>query len=437
VRRALWALLVAAMALLAVSVTHDATAQQDLRYRFRIDKPGGKDLPLALPLPTGDNALSRELWDVVKRDLEISGWFRILDSRAFIEPEGAGLRPGSFEWSDWDVPGAVVLAKTRLAQEGNVLRSEVWVYDVPGRGKLAAKAFSGPEGQVRKLGHRIADQIILAVTGQPGIFSTRLAAVSKRTGNKEVYLMDLDGEGVIPITRNKSINLQPSWSPQGDALLFTSYRAGNPDLYLADLKSAKTRRLSSRPGINTGASWSPLGNLIALTLSVGGDTDIYTIEPYTGKEVARLTRSAGIDVSPSWAPDGSQVAFVSERSGSPQIYRMSAAGGGAERVTFQGSHNTDPSWSPDGERIAYVGRDGRFDVFTVQTDGKKVIRLTQGQGDNEDPSWSPDGRYIAFASNRSGGEHIYVATADGRHQIQVSQGRGAWTNPAWSPILGW
>ena len=405
---------------------------------FDVGSPGRRNVPIAIPQPKGDDpAVVQEFWSVLRRDLEISGWFEIIDPNAYIESVTAGLRPGSFRYQDWTVPGAVVLAKTRIDHTAEKVRAEVWTYDIPGTQKLSGRAFSArPEG-TRTVAHRAANAIIQAVTGTESIFNTRFAAVNARSGNKEIYLVDVDGHGAMPVTRNGSINLQPAWSPTGNALVFTSYRAGNPDLYVADLVKATTRRISARSGLNIGPAWCPLGDRVAVTLSNGGNADIYTIEPYSGKEIARLTSSPGIDASPAWSPGGSQIVFVSERSGGAQIYVMNVDGSGVRRVSFHGSHNTDPAWSPRGDRIAYVTREGHFDIVTCDLEGRGLQRITQSQGDNEDPTWSPDGRYIGFTSTRTGSSHIWLSTADGYHHAQITQDKGGWSNPAWSPPLSW
>lgn len=395
------------------------------------------DIPIALPAPVGGASASDEYWRVLRRDLEISGWFRIIDAKAYVEPAGAGVKPGEFDFGHWRTPGATVLAKTVLSGGADGQRAEVWVYDVSGAQKLGAKAFSGPASATRTLAHRTADTIIQLVTQQRSFFDTRIAFAGNFGGNKEIYVMDVDGGGRRQITKNKSINLKPRWNASGSSLCFTGYANGNPDLYVADLLKSQVRRISARTGINTGCNWAPSGDRIALTLSSGGDSDIYTIDPLAGSQIARLTNSPGIDVSPSFSPDGSRVAFVSERGGGPQIYVMNADGSGAKRVTFSGSHNTDPAWSPKGDKIAFVGRDGGFDVFTVNIDGTGMQRITQGAGDNEDPSWSPEGDFVAYSSTRSGAAHIWLSNLDGSHQVQVTQGSGGYSNPHWSGHLSW
>jgi TolB protein len=428
-------LALAAVPLLATLAVPLATAQDEINRTILIDvaAPGRTRFPIALPSTIGSSEAA-EFFAVVKNDLTLSGWFDIIDENAYIEPSGTGVRPGEFQFSDWDVTGALGLAKTSISGSGGQFRSEVWVYDIAGERKLGAKAFSTAD--VRALAHKTANEIIFQLTGQQGVFNTRFAAVQRFNGNKEVVVVDFDGYNPRRITRNGSINLQPSWDSSGSKLAFTSYLGGNPDLYVANLGSGSITRLSARSGINTGATWSPAG-ILALTLSPGGDPDIYTIDSRTGEQIARLTHTTGIDTSPSFSPDGSQLAFVSERSGGAQIYVMNVDGSGVRRVTFEGGHNTDPAWSPAGDQIAYVSRSGVFDVYTVRLDGRGVTRITQGMGDNEDPSWSPGGHYIAFSSTRTGSAHIWMSTADGYHQVQLTSGGGGYTNPAWSPSLSW
>ena len=160
--------------------------------------------------------------------------------------------------------------------------------------------------------------------------------------------------------------------------------------------------------------------------------EIYKIRASDAEVVQRLTRSGGSDLSPSLSGDNAQIAFVSDRGGTPQIYLMSAGGGSAKRLTFQGNQNTTPKFSPRSDKplIAFTGRDerGSFDIFVYDLKTGKIDRMTQNQGSNYDPAWSPDGRLLVYASSRGG---LFVLNPETRHELQIY--RGGAHSPSWGP----
>lgn len=414
---------------------------------FVIEVPGGNDVPMALPAPqtpSGDpGGLASEIYDTLYRDLELSGYFTIVDPDAYIE-QGKGVEPGTFEFSDWSFLKVAVLVKTRVLPAGDTtcdpggqkVCADVFVYYVVSGDTLLKTRYRAEGKSARHLGHRVANAVVLAVTGRKGFFGAQIAAVGSQGGNKEIYVMDIDGKGVMPVTRNGSINLSPAWSPDGRSLAWTSYKKSNPDLYVKDLVSGRTRVLSNHKGINTSPAYHPGGTKLALARSEDGDSDIYLVDQKTGNQLERITKGGGIDVSPNFSADGSKIAFASERSGGSQIYMTELGSGDTSRITFVGDFNTDPVISPNGDKLAFVGRsEGGFDVFVAEIGGRNVMRITQDMGDNEDPAWSPDGMYLVFSSTRNGRSEIWLSTADGRHQLPVTRS-GGWTQPTWSPRDG-
>ncbi|MFT4626172.1 MAG: TolB protein [Myxococcota bacterium] len=408
-----------------------------------IDVPGRADIPLAAPrpqTPEGDpRRTAEEAWQTLLADLRLSGYFLVLDPAAYIE-RGGGVEPDTFEWSAWAPLRTAVLVKTRLLPPGNAECDptgqatclDVFVYHAAGNTLLAKKRLRSSTDSARYLGHRAADMVLEAVTGQKGIFGSRIAAVSKQGGNKELMLVDIDGKGVVSITRNGSINLSPSFAPDGGSVAWTSYKKGNPDVYVKELATGRTRVISNKLGVNVSPSWSPDGTRIAVARTGEADSDIAVLDARTGALLKQVTRGGGIDVSPDWSPDGSMLVFASERSGGSQLYTYEMTSAALARITHTGDFNIDPVFSPDGSEIAFVSREtGGFDIYVIGADGRNIRRITQDAGDNEDPSWSPDGRYLVFSSTRNGRSEIWLSTADGRHQAPVTRS-GGWSQPTWA-----
>jgi len=393
-----------------------------------------RKISLAIPPPVtqggGENReIPREVADALRFDMELTGRYTILDTSA---ASGTGIRPGEFDFAPWRAVGAELLLKSGYTLSGSQVILECRLYDVASGKQLLAKRFSGGMRDIRRMAHTFADEILLFATNEKGPFTGKIAFVSKRSGNKEIYLMDYDGHHVQRITANRSINLNPDFSPSGREIIYTSYKKGNPDLYRRDLFSTAESRISAHPGINITGSWSPDGNRIALSLSRDGNAEIYVISK-DGRQMTRLTRTSAINTSPSWSPDGSRIAFLSDRLGKPQIFVMNSDGSNPSRLTTSGAYNVSPAWSPKGDRILYCRQhSGGFQIHSIATDGSDDRQLTT-DGSNEHPRWSPDGRFITFSSTRNGGQAIYVMRADGTGQTRVSRGGNSDSHPVWSP----
>ena len=440
-RKALPAILITL--LLTLSVSDRPFYSQ---VKGKIVGPGAERYPMAVsPLrnrAAGEDkrGVSESIADAIVFDLNLSGWFRVLDRSAYIEhPQRTGITLGAFDFKNWSTIGAEGLVKGGFNVQGEDLAVELYLFDVYQSKEIVGKRYNGKVKDLRRIAHRFADEIIFQFTGIQGAFNTRIAYVSTGgSGFKEIYYAHLDGGEKAQLTNNRTINLAPSWSPDGRLLLYTSYKQGHPGLYLYDVVAGRETRIGDRSGSNISGRWSPNGRSIAVAFERGGNTDIYLLDR-SGKAVRRLTDDPGIDVSPTWSPDGSRLAFVSDRSGSPQIYIMEVATGRSQRLTYSGDYNTSPDWSrkgDKGERIAYTGRvGGRFQIFSLSAQGGDPQQLTDS-GNNEDPSWSPDGRFLVFSSNRSGRYQLYIMGDTGENQQRLTASGGDDTSPSWSPRLG-
>ncbi len=405
---------------------------------------GGKVWPFAvsgLKNQAGDDQHQVSgLFDrIVSRDLELSGYYRIIDPHTYIEdPDKSGFDIGQFNFADWSSINAAFLVKGAVEVNGPKVRVTAMLFDVYQQRRLMGKTFTGETSDVPRMARRFADAILKAITGIEGPFDTRLAFVSTRGGRfKEIYTQTIDGDDLLQVTHNPTINLFPSWDRDAGHLLYLSYKSMSPGLYLANLAQRREIRLTSPHGAVIGGALSPDGQSVIAAVENNGATNLYLMDD-TGHETSELTNTSGINVSPAFSPDGQAIAFTSDRSGTPQIYTMPSAGGAAHRVTYSGDYNTTPEISPKGDMIAYQGRDnGRFDIFVIPISGGQPTKLTDAEGSNESPSWSPDARYLAFSSTRGGKSRIYILQVESRKIISsITEGNGNDSNPAWSWWLG-
>ncbi len=410
-----------------------------------IDQSSGKTLRLALQRFVARQpeaqTLAGELQTALEGGLDFAGLFTRLNESAFLEPvmSPALDAPPPIQCGNWSQIGADGLVQGQIEVTTEGVRALFRVQDVAlCKSLIASKRYTGRPENVRRMGKAIADDIVAAFTGKPGVADTELAFSSERTGKREIYVMDADGGNQRAATRNNSISTFPSWSPDSTSVVYTSYRYKNrPWLYVvARGRTSPGRILASLPESTRlyRAVYDPSGEKLAVVASVDGVSEIFVASSFaSGGGMTRLTHDRFIDVGPSWSPDGRRIAFVSDRTGAPQIYVMDADGGNVKRLTFDGSYNTSPAWSPDGRWIAYETRvGGQFDLWKIDPESGANLPVVTHPRSDEHPSWSPDGRKLAFSSTRYGRADIFVVDELGRNPIRLTD-QGENTNPAWGP----
>ncbi len=422
--------------LAAILVPGRALAAYDY---ININNPFLRKIPLAVPVFKAQSGGQDELEaavanaDLLAETLDFTAYFKILDRASFLDdPSRPKIAETEISFANWTGVGADLLITGGVVLGVESVEFELRLFDTYKQKMLLGKRYRGNIGDQRQIIRRFCAEVIYLLTGQRGIFESRLAFVSNGTGNKEIYICEFDGHNPQPFTRNGAINLSPAWSSDGQWLAYTSYARGNPDLYIRNL-SDKRGAVVSKKGLNITPAWVPGAFQLAATLSFEGDQEIYLLTG-TGEIIKRLTRSGGSDVSPSFSPDGKRMAFVSSRSGSPQIYVQEVDSGSAARLTFEGTYNTQPAWSPRGDRIVYTARIGdRHQICLIGLDGRGAVQLTRSSGDNESPAWAPDGSLIVFSSTRGGSSAIYIMTAFGTDQRRLLDLPGEQSSPKWSP----
>jgi TolB protein len=427
----------ASLAILASAALLAFPAAGAERPTLIIGSPSFQPLPIAISAFVGDGDArgAAETTDVVRGDLALSGLFDVLDPRGFLADPSEGFSPASIRFARWSDVGAEGLVRARVRREGADAVADLHVYEVRAGREMLSATLRAHLAQQRALGHRIADAIIRLYTGEPGVFSTQIAAIRKAKGLFELVLFDADGRNPRVLLSERSILLAPAWRPDGKEILLTSYRGGRPELWALRLADKAFRRVGQVPN-SMGGVYSPDGKRIAFAATEGGNSDVWVMDA-EGGNARRITSDPALDLSPSWSPDGKKIAFVSDRAGTPQIYVMNADGSNVRRLTFQGNYNQTPQWSPRGDLLAFTARDERkvFDLFVVSIDSGKIDRITQDQGrTNEDPTWAPTGRLIAFRSDRSGAAQLLVSDPKGDRQTAVAGGVGDLSAPAWGPL---
>jgi TolB protein len=408
------------------------------RVYIDITQPSFERIPIAIPdfkrQTAEQSQLARDMGETLANDLDYSGVFRPLDPKGFLEdPQAVGLTAADIKFPDWRRLGADFLVRGAYQVQGSTLRIEGRLFDVVGSRMVFGKVYEGETRNWRLMVHRFADEILFALTGERGVFDTKIAYVQAQGKGKEIYVVDFDGNNPIQVTHDNNLDLSPAWNSNGTQLAYVSFKDGGAKIYSVNLMSGAQRLICGYPGLNIAPAWRPGGNELAVTLSKDGNPNIYLVSS-SGDIVQKLVQGFSINVSPGWSPDGRRLAYVSDDTGNPQIYVLDVSSGQKRRITYSGNYNTAPSWSPKGDWIAFSSQiGGRHNIAIIRPDGGDMRQLTHGEGSNEDPTWSPDGRMLAFSSTRGGSSAIWVLQTNGTGVRRLTRNGGGQELPDWSP----
>ncbi len=413
------------MAATALPFTLPALAQ----FRVEVSGVGLTQLPIAVATFKGEAQAPQKIGAIVKADLERSGLFRSVDAAGMVADEST--RPDLVQWRQKGADSLVTGSVTPLADGRFDVRLRLW--DIVRGIDLGGQSYAVTQADLRLSAHRISDFVYEKLTGEKGIFSTRIAYVTKAGTRFTLWVADSDGESAQSALASPEPIISPAWSPNGSQLAYVSFESRKPVIYAHDVASGKRRLLANFRGSNSAPAWSPDGRQIVATLSRDGGSQLYALDA-NGGEPRRLTQSSSIDTEPAFSPDGRFIYFVSDRGGAPQVYRMTASGGGVERVTFNGSYNISPAISPDGRWLAYVSRvGGAFKLQVMELANGTVNQITDTAAD-ESPSFAPNSRLIVYATRQQGREALMTTTLDGKIKARLSGASGDIREPDWGPF---
>jgi TolB protein len=421
--------------------------RQPTQIEISLTGDAGAPPRLAVPdflYPAGDReaqeiaqTVAQVLWD----DLQFEREFYMIprDTYRTIAPAPGVGTPIFDRWRELGADGLVMGSVTR---SGNTVRIEMRLFNVRARQQIYAREYTGSAANPRLYAHTMADELHQSQRALRGVARTRLTFSSDRNRErvvgpvdnrdvKEIYVSDYDGANQRRITVNRTLNIMPSWSPDGRSIIYTSYRRGFQEILISNIFQGTLEA----PFGDRGQSWlgvfSPDGTRIAFSSNRDGSTELYVMNR-DGSGLRRLTNHPSINTTPTWSPTGTQIAFTSDRSGSPQIWVIGADGLNLRRLTYE-SYADRPTWSPAPyNEIAFTARTGPGNDIKVYNLAEGQTRqLTFGEGTNESPAWSPNGRHLAFMSTRAGRSQIFTVDRDGRNIRQLTR-EGSNFTPHWS-----
>ncbi|WP_119352477.1 Tol-Pal system beta propeller repeat protein TolB [Azohydromonas sediminis] len=400
------------------------------QFRVEISGVGATQIPIAVARFRDEAAGGQPIAAIVRANLERSGLFRGVDAPGQLDETS---RPVMAEWRGRAVDALVLGSVTRLADGRFDVRYKLW--DVVKGEDLGGQSQAVVAGDLRLAAHRISDAVYRQLTGEPGVFATRIAYVTKGNSRFTLNVADADGEAAQTALASPEPIISPAWSPDGKQLAYVSFETQKAVVWVQEVASGRRRVLANFRGSNSAPAWSPDGSQLALTLSRDGGSQLY-LQPVAGGEPRRLATggSAGaIDTEPAFTADGRTLYFVSDRGGGPQIYRMPVAGGSVERVTFDGSYNISPAVSPDGRSLAYIARNGSaFRLMLMDLASRRVQALTD-TSDDESPSFAPNSRLVIYATRSGGRDVLMTTTLDGRIKTRLLSSGLDVREPVWGP----
>jgi TolB protein len=390
----------------------------------------GAPLPIAIVPFEGEVRYPVSVSGIVGADLARSGLFKLVDAE--------GVTPRPFRAEDvqsaaWRARGAdtVVVGTTRPLADGRV-EVRYALVDAVKQGTLESQVFTVTPAQLRVTGHKIADAIYERLTGDPGVFSTRIAYITKQGARYQLLVADADGNEPQTIVTSNEPLLSPRWAPDGTRIAYVSFESKKPVVYVQNLSNGTRTAVANFRGSNSSPAWSPDGRKLAVTLSKDGGSQLFLINA-DGSDPKRVMTSTSIDTEASFMPDGRSLLFTSDRGGTPQIYQLNLGSGAVERITFDGSYNVSPRPFPDGKGFAFVRRDGgRFQIATQDFATRQVQVLTSGPLD-ESPSIAPNGKLILYANEVGGRGTLAATSSDGRIKQRLSASVTDVREPAWGP----
>ncbi|WP_245944368.1 Tol-Pal system beta propeller repeat protein TolB [Marinospirillum perlucidum] len=410
---------------------------------IRITQGSDQTTPVAIvPFSwKGEGALPEDVARIVSDNLQRTGLFEAIPRENLVSLPSSSA---DVIYRDWRLLQAdyLLVGSIDRADNGEDLVINYELFDVLAEERLLGERVTSSSRELRSRAHFISDRVYQELTGQRGIFSTRLAYVTAEPREGEgsyqyrLHVADADGQRSRTVLTSREPILSPDWSPDGTKLAYVSFERGRPAIYIQEVATGSRYQLTNYRGLNGAPAWSPDGKQLALTLSRDGNPEIY-IYRLEERRLIRVTHHYSIDTEPSWSPDGKKLIFTSSRSGGPQIYQVNLESGNIGRLSFEGNYNARARYSPDGNEVFMVHREsggGLFSIAALNMETGRLRTLTTSPLD-ESPSVAPNGSMVIYALMRGDQGVLGVVSTDGRIKYELPAERSDVREPAWSPFL--
>jgi len=411
-----------------------------LSGQLRIEIKGGLEDPInvaVVPMQWNlDSPQDLFVHEVIKSDLESFGEFDVLP------PKNMLSLPNSKEevfFKDWRILGTdfLVIGNAGPSEVENEIKVSFIIFDIVKERIIHRGVVFGSKKSLRRISHKISDNIYSKINGIPGIFSTQIAYIDKPSlsdPNYNLMISDLDGFQSLSLFSSPQPLMSPSWSPDKKKIAYVSFEEGTSRIFIQQLSNAERFGLKLERGINSSPNWSPNGDKLSAVLSRTGNPDIFIYDLKLSTWI-QVTNHFGIDTEPDWSPDSRKILFTSNRSGSPQLYEANVKTNRIKRITFDGTYNARGRYLPNGKDIVFVHRrNGVFHIAKQNLRSGNINILTDTSLD-ESPTVSPNGNVVIYATKDGDKDILAGITLDGKTKFIMPSLKGEAREPSWSPLI--